>query len=144
MSLITKIVIDTSEYNRLLNIEHEYKKLKEKYSEQIGTKHAGSGKEICICANKTDCQCAGMDGHGKNKTPPLSKIIALNEQARSIEIPPRGILPSITDPNDKNLDKNLDDKAEKKTKLENLNTNEWRLFADDKTNWYFLGHYEEK
>ena len=139
MSLITKIVIDTSEYNRLLKIEHEYKKLKEKYSD-----YTGSGKEACVCTNKNSCQCSGMDGQGKNKTPPLSKIIALNEQARSVEIPPRGILPSITDPNDETLEKSLEENTQEKKKVENFNHNEWRPFADDRTNWYFLGHYEEK
>ena len=133
MSLITKIVIDTAEYNRLVNIENEYKKLKAKYENY--SEQSGSG--TCSCINKKTCQCGGQ-------TPPLSQIIALNEQARSVGIPPRGILPSITEPHQKNLEREEEKILGKKKEKDGFDHNEWRIFADDKTKWYFLGHYEEK
>ncbi len=137
MSLITKVIIDTNEYNRLLKIEEEYKKLKEfhvlkrakKLREDPSTNQTGSG-EVCGCGNEQKCYCS-------KKTPPLSQIVALNDKAKSIDLPPRGLLPSITDPNE------TETNNEKEKKREKLDHNEWKMFADDKSKWYFLGHYEE-
>ncbi len=176
MSLITKIIIDTAEYDRLINIEHEYKRLKE--GQSYNTKEKVSNKEEQGGRGHTQCSCTASTAEKCTcgKTPPLSEIIALNEQARSVNTPQRGILPSITDPNDISLrsikksskssnaikKKSSVKKKRKKggaksgtsPKLteygtspkhgENLDHDEWKVFAHDKSNWYYLGHYEEK
>ncbi len=134
MSLITKVIIDTAEYNRLLNIEHEYKILKNKETESRKSEPHQSGSG-CSCTAKK-CSCP---------TPPLSEIIAVNERARSVDPLPKGLLPSITDPNDRSNDAKTTsgDGEEAARNIEKLDHNEWRTFADDKSKWYFLGHYEE-
>ena len=140
MSVITKIILDTAEYNRLLSIEKAYHELKAHLNTQ-----SGSGKD-CSCLNKNE----------SSSTPPLSEIIAKNEVARSVDIPPRGILPSITDPNEKNegqstsTEKNSQSvqkagqKLKRKHDINSFDTDNFRALANDKTNWYFLGHFEEK
>ncbi len=129
MSVITKIILDTSEYKRLLSIEKAYHELKERLHEG----QSGSGKTNCTCSpQKEHC----------SSTPPLSEIIAKNELSRSVDPPPKGILPSITDPNDANPNGQGQSKMEKNP--ENFDAANFRVLADDKTKWYFLGHYEEK
>ncbi len=146
MSLITKVIIDTTEYNRLLKIEEEYKNLKEQFHKkersqnerQQSEQQTGSGN-ICMCTNKEkECNC--------EKTPPLSKIIALNDEAKAVDLPARGVLPSITDPNEASQSKkeeNIYPSEIEDKKKEKLDHNEWKMFVDDKTNWYYLGHFEE-
>ena len=93
MSVVTKIILDTAEYNRLLSIEKAYKELKAEKAAETNQSGSGTSSKSCSClANDTKCSC--------KPTPPLSEIIATNEQARSVDVPPRGILPSITDPNE--------------------------------------------
>ncbi len=145
MSLITKVIIDTTEYNRLLKIEEEYKRLREKFhglkpsTNQGNEQQSGSGN-ICKCEKKAEKECHC------DKTPPLSEIVALNEQAKAVALPPRGLLPSITDPNEvsQSNKKNPEESTEgEDKKRERLDHNEWKMFVDDKSNWYYLGHYEE-
>ncbi len=131
MSVLTKIILDTAEYNRLLSIEKAYNELKAKYDESSNLHQSGSGTlKNCTCLQKNEkCECS----------PSLSEIIAKNEQARVLDIPPRGILPSITDPNEKSG-------AGPSTSIEKeiFEPENFRSLADDKSRWYFLGHYEEK
>ncbi len=122
MSVITKIILDTNEYNRLLAIEKAYNELK---THQV---QGGSGKEKCTCVSQSS-------------TPPLSEIIAKNELAHTVDIPPRGILPSITDPNDTT---NPTGSGKPKNTEENFDANNFRALGNEKDAWYFLGHFEEK
>ncbi len=135
MSVVTKIILDTTEYNRLLSIEKAYKELKaEKAERGTETNQSGSGNssKSCSCLeNDSKCSC----------TPPLSQIIAKNEQARSIDIPPRGILPSITDPNDQEhgtQSRPIDGKGK-----EHFNASNFRSLANKTDKWYFLGYFQE-
>ncbi len=142
MSLITKIILDTTEYNRLLSIEKAYNELKKKGLER---NQGGSGTtKQCACGDKTECTCVEP-----TSTSSLSQIIQTNEQASAVDVPPRGVLPSITDPNEKQLGTGskqnhiVKDENREKEK-ETFDPTNFRSLANATDNWYFLGHFEEK
>ena len=133
MSIVTKIILDTSEYNRLLAIEKAYHELKSLKDETSDKQQSGSGiVNKCTCETKESCKC----------TPPLSEIIAENEKARAVDIPPRGILPSITDPHEQGFGNTANNKSETTERDKELfEHSNFRALADDKEKWYFLRHF---
>ncbi len=77
MSLITKVIIDTKEYQHLKKIAAAYKVLVEK------KELSGSG--ACHCTEKKEI-------------PALSQIAAENDRDHSLAPPQKEIIPSITNP----------------------------------------------
>ncbi len=143
MSVVTKIILDTSEYNRLLSIEKAYRELKSA-QKLVEANQTGSGPlKTCKCkTNEKEVDTSSP--------PPLSKIIASNDKARAVDIPQRGILPSITDPNDEAFEgfgsslSATHPSSRKEKDKEYFNATNFRSLANEKDKWYFLGHFEEK
>ncbi len=140
MSVLTKIILDTAEYNRLLSIEKAYQELK---AQKQAEEHQQLGKgnsEKCTCKSKTtSCSC----------TPPLSQIIADNDKAKAVDIPTRGVLPSITDPNEHGYGSTSSStsqvvNSENEKAKEFFDSSNFRSLANETDKWYFLGHFEEK
>ena len=77
--LIAKVFIDFKEYNRLKEIEKRY-----------------------VAQNSTTLQGAGVCQCGKGM--PLSQIVQEKESKRDLTPPQKGILPSITNPEEINND----------------------------------------
>ncbi len=135
MSVVTKVILDTTEYNRLLSIEKLYRELKAEHLSEKNQSGTGNVKKCrCSLDTKEECTC----------TPPLSEIIAVNEKARAVDIPPRGILPSITDPNEQGFGSNQTTKESEGKNKEDFKPANFRVLANSKDKWYFLGHFEEK
>ncbi len=132
MSVVTKIILDTTEYNRLLSIEKLYNELKALHQGQNNQGGTGTLKK---------CSCTGDEAKGCTCTPGLSKIIAENEKARAVEVPPRGVLPSITDPNEEGFGSRTSDLQTKHKEV--FDAANFRVLANEKGKWYFLGHFEE-
>ncbi len=78
MSVLTKVIIDTKEYQDLKKIAAAYKILVQKKEQ------SGSGT----------CQC----GKEEKDTPTLSQIAAKNDRDHALSPPEKEIIPSITDP----------------------------------------------
>ncbi len=136
MSIVTKIILDTAEYNRLLAIEKAYHELKSTKLSEANQSGTGKTKNCSCSETEKKCIC----------TPPLSQIIATNEKARAVNVPPRGILPSITDPNEVGYGNSLSTvKSDEENKEKQLfDPASFRTLANQTDKWYFLGHFEEK
>ncbi len=80
MSVITKVIIDTKEYQHLKEIAAAYKVLVQK-KEQSGSGH-------CCCPRKEN----------SGGVPSISQIAAENDREHAVSPPQKDIIPSITDP----------------------------------------------
>ncbi len=127
MAVTTKILIDTSEYDRLKKIETEYKNL-------LNVQKGG----------KKNCNCNDEDGTCSCKTIPLSQIINMNEKSHSLEPPTAGILPNITNPNDALTEQSSSGGNSDRKKNSNKLSEEFSVinWPKDDSKWYYLGRFE--
>ncbi len=133
MSVVTKIIIDTKEYRHLKEIAAAYKVLLEKKDQ--------TGGGLCTCT------CRPADA-----TPvSLSQIGAENDRDHAVSVPPKEIIPSITNPYEPQTTLNAhsatstvsSNEGDEKFNLTPEDRLEYEEAIAKKEKWYYLGPLEK-